>query len=198
MRWRTRSRRCRTWAAQQGIAQFADLGTGTPTNPSVGTAARAVSPDARIAYVDDNPVVALHVRALLAASDGIASVNADLTDPAAVLARPDVRAVIDPAEPACIVLGLVLSLMPARLAPLLKQSPPGHGAVTSLRQCAPKAPCARLLFERGDPPAPKGGTAVSQQPARRPLAADACPRADDPLSADQRAKGQEGPRYETA
>jgi hypothetical protein len=43
-------------------------------------------------------------------------VNADLTDPAAVLARPDVRAVIDPAEPACIVLGLALSLMPARRA----------------------------------------------------------------------------------
>jgi S-adenosyl methyltransferase len=43
-------------------------------------------------------------------------VNADLTDPAAVLARSDVRAVIDPAKPVCIVLGLVLGLIPARQA----------------------------------------------------------------------------------
>ena len=104
-----------TWAALQGIGQFADLGTGMPARPSAGDAARAVIPGARIAYVDNDPVVTVHVRAPLA-SGGIASVNADLTDPAAVLACPDVRAVIDLAEPVCIVLGLVLGLMPARQA----------------------------------------------------------------------------------
>ena len=45
-----------TWAAQEGIGQFADLGAGTPARPSVGDAARAVIPDARIAYIDHDPV----------------------------------------------------------------------------------------------------------------------------------------------
>ena len=55
-------------------------------------------------------------RALLADDEGTAAAAADLTDPAAVLAHADVRAVIDPAEPVCAVLGLALSLMPARQA----------------------------------------------------------------------------------
>ena len=106
-----------TWAAQRGIGQFLDLGTGLPARPPVGDAARAVIPEARIAYVDHDPVVNLHVGALLAADDdGVASVSADLTDPAAVLADPALRAVIDPAEPVCLILGLVLNLMPVRQA----------------------------------------------------------------------------------
>ena len=105
-----------TWAAQQGIGQFADLGTGMSARPSVGDAARAVIPGARIAYIDHDPIVIAIARALLAGDEGTAAAAADLTDPAAVLAHPDVRAVIDPAEPVCVVLGLALSLMPARQA----------------------------------------------------------------------------------
>ncbi len=60
--------------------------------------------------------MAVHVRALLAVREDAASVETDLTDPAAALAPPDVSAVIDAAEPVCIVFGLVLSLAPARQA----------------------------------------------------------------------------------
>ena len=102
-----------TWAARQGIGQFADLGTGMPVQPSAGDAARAVIPGARTACIDNDPLVISHARALLATSDGTV---ADLAAPAAVLAHPGVRAVIDPAEPVCITLGLVLSLMAARQA----------------------------------------------------------------------------------
>ena len=105
-----------TWAAQQGIGQFADVGTGTSVRPPVGVAARAVIPGARIAYIDHDPIVIAIARALLAGDEGTAAAAADLTDPAAVLAHPDVRAVIDPAEPVCIILGLVPGLMPARQA----------------------------------------------------------------------------------
>ena len=105
-----------TWAARQGIAQFADLGTGMPAQPSAGDAARAVTAGARTAYIDNDPLVISHTRALLATSDGTAAAVADLAAPAAVLAHPGVRAVIDPAEPVCIIFGLVLSLMPARQA----------------------------------------------------------------------------------
>lgn len=108
--------RALTWAARQGVSQFIDLGTGMPAHPSAGDAARAVVPDARIAYVDHDPFVIVHAAALLAADKGIAAVDADLADPASVLADPELLRVIDPAEPVCAVLGLVLSLMPARQA----------------------------------------------------------------------------------
>ena len=97
-------------------ASTLDLGTGMPIRPAAGDAARAVIPDARIAYIDHDPFVTMHAEVLLADDEGIAVADADLTDPASVLARPEVRAVIDPAEPVCLVLGLVLGLMPVRQA----------------------------------------------------------------------------------
>src|SRR5271157_4564069 len=87
------------WAARQGIGQFIDLGAGLPASPAVHQAARAVLPAARVAYVDFDPVVLSHARALLATDDGVTAVAADLRDPAAVLAYPELRAVIDLREP---------------------------------------------------------------------------------------------------
>jgi len=57
-----------------------------------------------------------HVGALLATDKRVQAVTADLTDPAAVLGHQDVKAVIDPAEPVCLILGLVLNLMSAARA----------------------------------------------------------------------------------
>ena len=104
-----------TWAAGQGIGQFLDLGAGLPATPAVHQIAQEVRPSARVAYVDNDPVVLAHARALLAAP-GVAAVTADLRDPAAVLADPDLRAVIDPAEPACVILGAVLHFLDAGTA----------------------------------------------------------------------------------
>jgi SAM-dependent methyltransferase len=101
-----------TWAAGQGIGQFVDLGAGLPVFPAVHETARAVLPAARVAYVDLDPMVLAHARALLA-GPGVAAVAADLRDPAAVLADPDLRAVIAPAEPACVILAAVLHFMDA-------------------------------------------------------------------------------------
>ena len=75
-----------------------------------------VLPLARVAYVDIDPVVLSHARALLATSDGVAAVEADLRDPAGVLAHPDLRAVIDPARPVGIILGAVLHFLDADAA----------------------------------------------------------------------------------
>ena len=104
-----------TWAAGQGIGQFLDLGAGLPATPAVHQIAQEVRPSARVAYVDNDPVVLAHARALLAAP-GVAAVTADLRDPAAVLADPDLRAVIAPAEPACVILGAVLHFLDAGTA----------------------------------------------------------------------------------
>ena len=105
-----------TMAADLGISQFIDLGAGLPASPAVHQAARKVMPEARVAYVDTDPVVLSHARALLATSDGVTAAEADLRDPAAVLGHPHLRAVIDPARPVCIVLGAVLHFMDADAA----------------------------------------------------------------------------------
>jgi O-methyltransferase involved in polyketide biosynthesis len=97
-----------TWAAREGIGQFIDLGAGLPASPSVHETARAVLPGAHVAYVDNDPVVISHARALLATDDGVAAVPGDLRDPAAVLASEDVTEVIDLRRPACVILALVL------------------------------------------------------------------------------------------
>ena len=104
------------WAAGQGISQFLDLGAGLPASPAVHQAARAVLPGARVAYVDIDPVVLAHARALLATGDGVTAVAADLRDPAAVLADEELRTVIDPAQPAGVILGAVLHFLDAGTA----------------------------------------------------------------------------------
>ena len=105
-----------TWAARQGIGQFLDLGAGLPASPAVHQTARTVLPSTRVAYVDIDPVVLSHTRALLATSDGVAAVAADLTDPAAVLADPQLQAVIDLREPVCVSLAAVLHFLDADAA----------------------------------------------------------------------------------
>ena len=105
-----------SWAARQGISQFIDLGAGLPAGPSVHEAARAVIPTARVAYVDIDAVVLSHARALLATNDGVIAVAADLRDPQAVLADRELREVIDPAWPVCVILGAVLHFLDAGAA----------------------------------------------------------------------------------
>jgi hypothetical protein len=108
-----------TWSAEQGIAQFLDLGAGLPARQPAHASARKANPEARVAYVDNDPIALLHTRATQAVNgwgDGIAVVEADLTDPESVLTCSDLREVIDPAEPVCLVFGLVLNLMSARQA----------------------------------------------------------------------------------
>jgi len=104
-----------TWAACQGIGQFLDPGVGLPTALTVDRIARMTLPAARVAYVDLDPIVLSHARALLAAPV-VAAVAADLRDPASVLSDPDLRAVLDPAEPACIIFGVVLHFLDAGTA----------------------------------------------------------------------------------
>jgi SAM-dependent methyltransferase len=97
-----------TWAAGQGIRQFLDLGAGLPTRPAVHEAARGVIADARVCYVDNDPVVAAHARALLAEPAGLDVVEADISDPEGVLEHPTVTGIIDRSEPVCVLLAMIL------------------------------------------------------------------------------------------
>jgi hypothetical protein len=94
--------------AEAGVGQFLDLGAGLPTRPAVHDAACAVNPDARVVYVDNDPVVVSHASALLATEPGISAAEADITQPDEVLAHPAVRKSIDWAEPVCVILAAIL------------------------------------------------------------------------------------------
>lgn len=82
--------------AAAGITQFVDVGTGIPTSPTVHQIARRTHPDARVVYVDDDPVVLAHARAQLAADPALAVVEADMHDPNAITSHPDVVRLVDP------------------------------------------------------------------------------------------------------
>jgi hypothetical protein len=75
-------------AGSVGIAQFLDCGAGLPTAENTHEAAQRMNPDARVVYVDNDPVVAVHGRALLEENDRTHLVMADLTKPDEVFGDP--------------------------------------------------------------------------------------------------------------
>jgi len=90
--------------ASHGIAQYLDLGSGLPTSPSVHEVAREIVPDARVVYVDHDPIVVAHNDALLATRDGVITIRADVRDPDAVLADEALAKCIDFDEPVAVLL----------------------------------------------------------------------------------------------
>jgi S-adenosyl methyltransferase len=95
------------WIAERGIRQFIDIGSGLPTVGNTHEVVRKVIPDARVVYVDIDPMVAAHSTALLA-DDGTKVITADIRDPDAVLAAPALRELIDFSEPAGLIMTAVL------------------------------------------------------------------------------------------
>jgi O-methyltransferase involved in polyketide biosynthesis len=96
-----------TWAANQGITQFIDLGCGMPTTPNTHETARAICADARVAYLDNDVVVLSHLRALTAKGNpGVTVVDGDVREVATILDA--VAAGTDPSAPACLLMGFLL------------------------------------------------------------------------------------------
>jgi hypothetical protein len=126
-------RAVRYLAQEAGIRQFLDIGTGLPTTGSVHEVAQSVAPESRVVYVDNDPLVLAHARALLTSSpEGkTAYIQADLLDPDAILSSPVVRSVLDFTKPVALLLVAVLHFIedehqPADLvATLLDALPPG-------------------------------------------------------------------------
>jgi len=99
-------RAVRFLAGPAGIRQFLDIGTGLPTADNTHDVAQAVAPESRIVYVDNDPLVLVHARALLTSSaqGATAYVDADLRDPAKILADPDLRRTLDLTRPVALML----------------------------------------------------------------------------------------------
>jgi hypothetical protein len=111
------ARAIRYLAAEAGIRQFLDLGGGLPTRSNVHQIAQEVAPDARVAYVDYDPVVVRHGEALLANGRNVAMAHADLTQPAAVLNHPQVRRVLDLSQPLALICTATLYFIPDEAHP---------------------------------------------------------------------------------
>src|SRR5262245_13647660 len=84
---------------EQGIRQFFDIGSGLPTRQNTHEVARTVVPDARVVYVDKDPVVRSHGRAILASDERTTVVEGDILHPDRLVADPRVRRAIDFDEP---------------------------------------------------------------------------------------------------
>jgi O-methyltransferase involved in polyketide biosynthesis len=92
---------------EAGIRQFIDLGSGLPTQGNVHEIAQAIAPATRVVYVDNDPMVVTHSRALLA-GDNTAAIPADLRDPDALLGHTELRELIDFDQPIALLLMAIL------------------------------------------------------------------------------------------
>ncbi|MEU1286039.1 SAM-dependent methyltransferase [Kitasatospora sp. NPDC005856] len=94
-------RSVRRLAEQYGVRQFLDIGTGIPTSPNLHEIAQAIAPGARIGYVDNDPIVLTHARALMDSTpEGrTCYVDADFRDPDSIIGDPRLREVLDFSQP---------------------------------------------------------------------------------------------------
>ncbi|WP_066934423.1 SAM-dependent methyltransferase [Microtetraspora fusca] len=98
--------------AGTGIRQFLDIGAGLPTQENVHQVALRAAPNSRVVYVDNDPIVLAHGRALLADNPRTIVVDGDLRDPAAILGDPRVTGHLDLDRPVGLLMLAVLHFIP--------------------------------------------------------------------------------------
>jgi hypothetical protein len=103
-------RAVRYLAGEVGIRQFLDVGTGLPTADNTHEVAQGIAPESRIVYVDNDPIVLVHARALLTSSPegATAYVDADVRDPEKILSAPELSGTLDLTRPVGLMLLAVL------------------------------------------------------------------------------------------
>jgi S-adenosyl methyltransferase len=103
-------RAVRYLAEEAGVRQFLDIGTGIPTSPNVHEVAQEAAPDARVVYVDNDPIVLAHARALLTSQDAgeTAFILADLREPKSILDHPALTSTLDLGQPVALLVVAVL------------------------------------------------------------------------------------------
>jgi hypothetical protein len=132
-------RATRFLAAEAGIRQFLDIGTGLPTANNTHEVAQAIAPETRVVYVDNDPMVMTHACALLTgAPEGkTAYLEADLREPDKILGHPQLLATLDLSKPVGLMLVAVLHFIHGRgtaspiVRHLLDELPPGSYLVAS-------------------------------------------------------------------
>ncbi|MFF4990312.1 SAM-dependent methyltransferase [Streptosporangium saharense] len=116
--------------AREGIDQFLDIGTGLPTQGNVHEVAQEINPEARVAYVDHDPIVLAHARALLRGAKGeVRVVSGDLRRPEEILESPEIRDHLDPSKPVALLLVAIMHFIteaedPRRIVATLRDALP--------------------------------------------------------------------------
>lgn len=128
-----------------GISQFIDLGSGLPTADNVHQVAQRADPGARVVYVDNDPVVLAHGRAMLAEDERTVVVRADIREPGQILSDRAVRGLIDFGLPVAIIVSAVLHHLLDEEDPL--------GVIRALCAATPAGSCLFVSHFRtkGDP-----------------------------------------------
>jgi hypothetical protein len=134
-------------AAEAGITQFLDIGSGLPSAGNVHEIAREARAGVRVVYIDNDPVVAVHGQALLADATTARVVTADARRPAEVLDDPDVRAFIDFSRPVGLLMFAILHHItdaegPAAITAQFRDAlvPGSYLAISSVRMPGPEHP----------------------------------------------------------
>jgi SAM-dependent methyltransferase len=105
-------RRAVRYLVKRGITQFLDIGSGIPTVGNVHEVARRINPQARVVYVDNDPVAVAHSRAILAEEERTVVVHADLREPDTILNDASVRKMFDLDLPVAVLMVAVLHFVP--------------------------------------------------------------------------------------
>jgi hypothetical protein len=129
------------YAAESGIRQFLDIGSGIPTEGNVHEIAQEVAADARVVYVDIDPVAVAEGLEILESNDYATSIRGNLRDPAAILGHPEVARLIDFSKPVAVLLCAVLHFV--------AEDEAAYGAVAQLR--AAVGPGSFLIISHATP-----------------------------------------------
>jgi len=105
-------RRAVRFLIASGVRQFLDLGSGIPTQENVHEIAQRADPEARVIYVDNDPVAVAHSKQILGQNPRVAVIREDLRDPEAILARPEVGRLLDLSQPVGLLMITVLHFVP--------------------------------------------------------------------------------------
>jgi hypothetical protein len=137
-------RAVRFLAGEAGIRQFLDIGTGIPTSPNVHEVAQSIAPDARIVYVDNDPIVLAHARALLTGTpEGRTQyIEADIREVDAILNSPRLARTLDLNQPVALLLIAILHFVP--------DSDDPNGVVRRLLDALPSGSYLALSHLTGD------------------------------------------------
>ncbi len=139
------TRAVRYMADELGVDQFLDLGSGLPTADNVHEVAQRANPAARVGYVDIDPVVLAHGRALLQEDDQTVVISADIRDPRSVLDQRELRALLDFSRPVAIIASAILHHLTDDEDPL--------GVIAAFKDAIPEGSCLFVSHFRtlGDP-----------------------------------------------
>jgi S-adenosyl methyltransferase len=154
---RDQLRRAVRHLVEAGVDQLVDLGSGLPASGNVHEVAHRIDPAVRVLYVDHDPMVLTHARALLGDETRTAAIEADVRDPGAVFDHPEARELIDPDRPVAVLASGILHHLEddeaaATVAAIVERLAPGSYLMINhmLDDDEPRAKEMERAFTRGD------------------------------------------------